>query len=74
MLMAAWLVLAGHLVSTFMSPSIPVSLWGSEPALDGNGFYNTLSHFLLFWWWPPTSRQLRNSGDFLAPSPRLEWW
>ena len=45
---AASLVLASSLISTLLSPSIPVSLWGSEPALDGSGFYNTLSHFVLF--------------------------
>jgi hypothetical protein len=33
---------------TLLSPSMPVSLWGREPALDGNSFYNTLSHFILF--------------------------
>ena len=47
-LVAAWMLLASYLVSTLLSPSIPVSLWGREPALDGNSFYNTLSHFLLF--------------------------
>jgi len=47
-LVAAWMLLASHLISTLLSPSIPVSLWGREPALDGNSFYNTLSHFLLF--------------------------
>lgn len=47
-LVAAWMLLASYLISTLLSPSISVSLWGSEPALDGNGFYNTLCHFLLF--------------------------
>lgn len=48
LVLAAWMVLASNLISTLLSPSIPVSLWGREPALDGNSFYNTLSHFLLF--------------------------
>ncbi|MFB3119028.1 MAG: hypothetical protein ACE1Y2_00705, partial [Stenotrophomonas maltophilia] len=47
-LVAAWMWMASYLISTLLSPSIPVSLWGREPALDGNSFYNTLSHFLLF--------------------------
>ena len=47
-MVAAWMLVASSLISTLLSPSILVSLWGSEPALDGNSFYNTLSHFLLF--------------------------
>ena len=41
-------VLASNLISTLFSPSISVSFWGREPAFDGYGFYNTLSHFVLF--------------------------
>ena len=48
MMVAPWLLMANYLISTLLSPSIPVSLWGREPALDGNSFYNTLCHFLLF--------------------------
>jgi len=44
----ACLVLVSNLLSTLLSPSIGVSLWGREPALDGYGFYNALSHFILF--------------------------
>jgi hypothetical protein len=40
--------MASYLMSTLLSPSIPVSLWGKEPALNGNSFYNTIFHFLLF--------------------------
>ena len=47
-LVAAWAMLAGHLVSTLLSSSIPISLWGREPAADGASFYNTFSHFMLF--------------------------
>ena len=47
-LVAAWILLASYLISTLLSSSISISLWGREPALDGNSFYNTLSHFLLF--------------------------
>ena len=47
-LVAAWMFLASYLISTLLYPSISVSLWGSEPALGGNSFYNNLSHFLLF--------------------------
>jgi len=38
-LVAAWMLLASYLISTLLSPSILVSLWGREPALDGNSFY-----------------------------------
>ena len=44
----ALFVLASSLVSTVLSSSMSVSLWGREPALDGYGIYNTISHFLLF--------------------------
>lgn len=47
-IVAAWAVLTTHLISTLLSSSITVSFWGKEPALDGNSFYNTLSHFILF--------------------------
>jgi len=40
--------MTANLISTLLSPSIPVSLWGKVPAADGNSFYNTISNFLLF--------------------------
>lgn len=48
LLLAAGLVLASNLISTLASTSISISLWGSEPGLDGYGFYNILSHLVLF--------------------------
>lgn len=48
MFVAACLVVAGNLASTLLSPSISVSLWGSEPGRDGYSFYNYLFHFILF--------------------------
>lgn len=47
-LLAAFMVVASNFISTLLSPSIPVSLWGRQPAFDGYGFYNHLSHFILF--------------------------
>ena len=47
-LVAAWALLASNLISTLLSSSISISLWGKEPAFDGASFYNTLSHFMLF--------------------------
>lgn len=47
-LVAAWALLGSNLVSTLLSSSVSISFWGREPALDGPGFYNTLSHFMLF--------------------------
>jgi hypothetical protein len=47
-LMAVCVVMASNLISTLLSPSMSVSFWGREPAFDGYGFYNTLSHFVLF--------------------------
>ena len=47
-LVAALAILASNLVSTLFSASIPISLWGSEPASDGYSFYNTICHFVLF--------------------------
>ncbi|MCI0781098.1 MAG: tetratricopeptide repeat protein [Chloroflexi bacterium] len=45
---AAGTVVVAGLLSTLLSPSIPVSLWGSEPATDGYSFYNTICHFVMF--------------------------
>ena len=47
-LVAAWAVLVSHLISTLLSSSITLSLWGQEPASDGSSLYNTFSHFSLF--------------------------
>jgi len=44
---AAGTVVVAGLLSTLLSPSIPVSLWGSEPATDGYSFYNTISYFVI---------------------------
>ena len=45
---AASLLLATHLLSTLLSTSVRVSMWGSEPALDGYSAYNAIAHFMLF--------------------------
>jgi len=47
-LLAACTIFVANLISTLLSPSIAISFWGREPALDGYGFYNTLAHFALF--------------------------
>ena len=42
------IILVGNLVSTLLSQSESLSLWGSEPGLDGDSLYNTLSQIVLF--------------------------
>lgn len=49
-----WLVVAAavallvHLISTLASPLTHLSLFGSEPGIDGSSFYNEAAHFVLF--------------------------
>lgn len=51
---ASWIVLSATLfvliygLSTLLSVSPSVSLWGANPGRDGYGFYNVASHYLLF--------------------------
>lgn len=47
-LLAATSFLIVNVISTLLSPSISVSLWGANPGRDGYGLYNTFSHYLLF--------------------------
>jgi hypothetical protein len=48
LVVAAWALLGSDLISTLLSSSLSISLWGREPAQDGANFYNTISHFVLF--------------------------
>ena len=51
---ARWILLAVtihllvNVISTLLSQSVSVSLWGSNPGRDGYGLYNTFSYYLLF--------------------------
>ena len=47
-LVAATSFLLVNVISTLLSPSISVSLWGSNPGTDGYGLYNTFSYYVLF--------------------------
>ena len=47
-LVAAAMFLAANVISTLLSESISVSMWGSHPGRDGYGLYNTFSYYLLF--------------------------
>jgi len=47
-LVAATSFLLVNVISTLLSPSISVSLWGANPGRDGYGLYNTFSYYLLF--------------------------
>lgn len=47
-LAAATALILANVISTLLSPSISVSLWGSNPGRDGYGLYNTFSYYVLF--------------------------
>jgi O-antigen ligase/tetratricopeptide (TPR) repeat protein len=47
-IIAAAVTLLIHLVSTLASPLTHLSLFGSEPGIDGASFYNEATHFVVF--------------------------